>query len=283
MRPRTDSSTLADPMLPKLYRVRRVRRELANTYTLELEPRDGLAGEPFQPGQFNMLYAFGVGEVPISFSGDPADQSKLVHTVRAVGAVTQAITRLKPGDTLGVRGPFGTGWPVDQAEGQDVIILAGGLGLAPLRPVLYQLLAQRQRFGRVSLLYGCRSPEAVLYPRQLAQWRRRGMAVLITVDRASPGWDGEVGMVTRLIPRVLSNPANTWSMICGPEIMMRSCAMELQKLSVPPQQVQLSLERNMKCAVGYCGHCQFGPHFICQDGPVFPYSAIERLLYIREV
>jgi NAD(P)H-flavin reductase len=270
-------------MLPRLCRVRRIRREIASTYTLELEPGEGEGGEPFQPGQFNMLYAFGVGEAPISFSGDPADQAKLVHTVRAVGAVSRALTRLKPGDMLGVRGPFGTSWPVARAEGKDVIILSGGLGMAPLRPALYQLLTSRERYGRVSLLYGTRSAETVLYPRQLARWRRAGLECLVTVDRAVPGWDGEVGMVTRLISRVLTEPENTVALICGPEIMMRSCAVELEKLAVPTESVYLSLERNMKCAVGFCGHCQFGPKFICQDGPVFAFSEIERLLFTREV
>ncbi len=188
-------------MLPRTYRVQRVRREIADTFTLELEPSDGGDIPPFAPGQFNMLYVFGVGEIPISISGDPARRTRLVHTTRAVGAVSKAMAELRAGDTLGVRGPFGSHWPVGQAEGKDLVIVAGGIGLAPLRPAMYQALAHRERFGKVALLYGARTPAEMLYRSQLEQWRSHfDLEVIVTVDRATASWRGSVGVVTRLIP-----------------------------------------------------------------------------------
>ena len=269
-----------DPMVPGVARVRHRRHEMNDVWTLDLE----MDGEPapFLPGQFNMLYAMGVGEVPISFSGDPA-AARIVHTIRAVGAVSQALVDLKPGMALGLRGPFGTGWPVAAAKGKDVIILAGGIGLAPLRPVLYQLLAAPGDYGRITLLYGTRSPEDILFARELEAWRQAGdIRVEITVDHAIGGWDGPVGVVTTLITPDLFDPANSVAMICGPEVMMRFCSGALVKLGMPAEAIYLSMERNMKCAIGHCGHCQFGPHFVCKEGPVFRLDQVQRLIGVRE-
>ncbi len=278
----------ADPTLPALYRVARRARETRDTYTVALVPAEDAPAPAFAPGQFNMLYAFGVGEAPISISGDPGsgDPGKggsLVHTVRAVGAVTRAICGLKPGGVVGVRGPFGRGWTLAAAQGKDVMVVAGGLGLAPLRPAIYHILARRERFGRVSLLYGARSPADVLYARQMAGWRRAGLGVHLTVDQGTASWSGDVGLVTRLIPKASFDPGNTLALICGPEVMMRFTIAELEKLGLGRQQIYLSMERNMTCAVGFCGHCQFGPQFVCKDGPVFPYSQVAGLLRQREV
>ena len=280
----TTSSITPDPMLPHPYRVQRVRQETSDTFTVELEPESGTRELAFAPGQFNMLYAFGVGEVPISISGDPRRPAILVHTTREVGAVTRAMRKLKPGDSLGVRGPFGAGWPVIAARGADVVIVAGGIGLAPLRPALYQILAARKYYGKVVLLYGTRTPADILFRRKLQQWHSRfDLEVHVTVDRAMGSWQGNVGVVTSLIARAPFDPHSTVAMVCGPEIMMRFTVQELERRGVALENIYLSMERNMKCAVGLCGHCQFGPTFICKDGPVFRYDRLQALLAIREI
>lgn len=272
--------TLPDAMVPELLPIKMRRKELADTFTIELDP--GKTGFHFQPGQFNMLYVFGVGEVPISISGDPTRPGKLVHTIRNVGAVTDALSKLKKGDQVGVRGPFGSAWPVIEADGHDVVIIAGGIGLAPLRPAIEYVLANREHFGRFVILYGARSPEDVLYMKQLQQWRGRlDTYVDVTVDHAGRDWAGNVGVVTRLIGRADFDPHHTKVMICGPEIMMRFTIKELMGQGMSKDDIFVSMERNMKCAIGHCGHCQFGGHFICKDGPVFAYSQIEDLLQVR--
>jgi NAD(P)H-flavin reductase len=280
-----------DPMLPVLCRVARVRRETRDTWTLDVMPQDGSAPLLGAPGQFNMLYAFGIGEVPISISALAAAAPRsglsreggITHTVRDVGAVTRAITQLKRGDALGLRGPFGSSWPVAEARGGDVVLVAGGIGLAPLRPVVHHVLARRSDFGKAALLYGARTPAEVLYPRELARWKARGIEAQVTVDRAAEDWTGEVGVVTRLIPRADFDPRNCVALVCGPEVMMRFTIAELQKLGVSDDRIFISMERNMKCAVGFCGHCQLGPVFICKDGPVFPYGRLRDWFWRKEV
>lgn len=275
---------IPDPMLPASFRVQRVQQNTYDTFTLELSPANGAGELAFAAGQFNMLYVFGVGEVPISICGDPGKPEKLVHTTRAVGTVTKAMRKLKRGSVLGVRGPFGTQWPVQEALGNDVVIVAGGIGLAPLRPALYTVLRQREKYGKVVLLYGTRSPEDILYRRELENWRARlDLDVYVTVDRAAGAWRGNVGVVTTLVPKAPFDPANAVAMVCGPEIMMRFTVLELQKRGIRADNIFLSMERNMKCAIGLCGHCQFGHTFICKDGPVFRYDHIRELLAKREI
>jgi NAD(P)H-flavin reductase len=276
--------TIENPVLPALYRVQKLQQDTYDTFTLELRSANGVNGFSYDAGQFNMLYVFGVGEVPISISGDPATPQTLVHTTRAVGAVTKAMRKLKSGTMLGVRGPFGTHWPVAEASGSDVVLVAGGIGLAPLRPALYQLLSQREKFGKVVLLYGTRTPADILYRHELEKWRARlDLEVYVTVDRATGAWRGNVGVVTTLIPKAPFDPRNAVAMICGPEVMMRFTVMELQKRGISTENIFLSLERNMKCGIGLCGHCQFGPHFLCKDGPVFRYDRIKDLFAKREI
>ncbi len=274
---------MTDPMIPHWYKVQRLRKEMKDTFTLDLHPTE-TNGITFAPGQFNMVYLFGMGEVPLSISGDPAKPGILTHTIRGVGTVTKAMKRLRSGDVIGVRGPFGSAWPVNEASGMDVVIVAGGIGLAPLRPAVYYLLANRDRYGRIALLYGARTPDDILYRRELALWRGRfDVDVHMTVDRASTGWRGNVGVVTTLIAKSPFDPMSAVAMICGPEIMMRLTAMELQERGIPPDQIYISMERNMKCAIGVCGHCQYGPMFICKDGPVFQLTKVKELLSRREV
>ena len=280
----TWADRVVDPMIPLPFRVLNLRQDLADTFTLDLKPPAGMGNFDFAPGQFNMLYGFGIGEVPISISGDPHVSGTLTHTVRAIGAVTEGLRELEPGQQVGVRGPFGAPWPVDQAEGYDLVIIAGGIGLAPLRPVIYHVLANRERYGRISIYYGARTPADILYRDQLEQWRGRfDMFVDVTVDRADRSWRGKVGAVTKLLSDKGLAPLDTHAFVCGPEIMMRYSIMSLNDLGVTNERIYVSMERNMKCAIGYCGHCQFGGTFVCRDGPVFRYDRVAERFNIREL
>jgi len=269
------------PMTTRAFRVVSKLRETSDTVTLGLNPVEGPQIQ-LLPGQFNMIYAFGVGEVPISVSG--MHQDSILHTVRAVGAVSRAICDADDGDVLGMRGPYGTDWGVADHPGADVLIIAGGIGLAPLRLAIEHVLDQRDLYGRVSVLIGARSPELLIFGEDIARWRARlDATVLVTVDVATSKWRGDVGLVTELIPKATFDPSNTVAMICGPEIMMRGVATELLDLGVGSDRIKVSMERNMKCAIGHCGHCQFGPEFICKDGAIFPYEHIESLMRVREI
>lgn len=270
------------PMVPLPFAVAARRRETADTWTLELEPRGG-APLAFAPGQFTMLSAFGAGEVPISISGDPDGEGPLVHTVRAVGLATRAICASEPGALLGVRGPFGRPWPVAEIEGADVLIVAGGIGLAPLRPAILALLARRERYGRLLLLYGGRSPSQLLYTAELAEWEARGLEIAVTVDSAGPEWIGHVGVVPRLVARARFDAGSAVALLCGPEVMMRFTAVALAQSDVGSDRVYASMERNMQCGIGHCGHCQFGPTLICRDGPVYRWRELQPWLAIREL
>lgn len=275
---------MTDPMIPAPFRVERVRKELSDTFTLELVPAERRREFSFLPGQFNMLYVFGVGEVPISISGDPAKTETVVHTTRAVGAVTRAMWKLGVGQTIGIRGPFGTAWPVKEAEGSDVVILTGGIGLAPLRPAIYQILANRQAYGNVCIMYGARTPEDILYRKELETWRGQfDLHVDATVDHATGRWAGKVGVVTKLIGRGGFDPHHTVAMVCGPEVMMRYAVEELTHRGVDEDRIYVSLERNMKCGLGFCGHCQMGGDFVCKDGPVFKFSQIADRFLVQEL
>jgi len=269
-------------MVPAPYSLIAKRRDTADTWTLELQPRAGrrLA---FVPGQFTMISAFGAGEVPISISGDPDGDGPLVHTVRAVGLATNAICRARPGEVLGVRGPFGSGWPGADIEGADVLVIAGGIGLAPLRPAILALLARRERYGRLLLLYGGRSPEQLMFAAELEQWRARGLQVAVTVDSAGPEWLGHVGVVPQLVRRAGFDAAAAVALLCGPEVMMRFTVAALAQAGVGSERIYASMERNMQCGIGHCGHCQLGPTLLCRDGPVYRWSELERWLAIREL
>jgi NAD(P)H-flavin reductase len=270
-------------MVPERFRVTDRRQETVDTWTLELEPVDRSEPLTFSPGQFNMIYSFGAGEVPISISGDPARPQRLVHTVRAVGAATAAICEAGPGEVLGVRGPFGSTWPVEPEDGADVVIVAGGVGLAPVRPIVYEVLARREHFGRALVLYGSREPDQLLYTEEAEQWRAGGVDVDVTVDIATGAWAGKVGVVPTLIARADFDPARALAFVCGPEAMMRFSAEALLDRGVAGDRIYVSMERNMKCAVGHCGHCQLGPEFVCRDGPVFTYARMRHAFTIREI
>jgi NAD(P)H-flavin reductase len=267
---------------PMPFRVLEVRRDTEDTVSMDLESTQGHE-LIFQPGQFTMLQSFGVGEVPISISGDPGRPGRLTHTIRDVGGVTRTLCAVRPGDVLGVRGPFGRGWEVSDAAGGDVVIIAGGIGLAPLRPAVLEILADRQDYGRVTLVYGARTDKDVLFGDELHRWAEAGLDVAVTVDRAGPSWTGHVGLVTELLGRAVFEPARTLVLACGPEVMMRYGAANLVERGVPGERIRLSMERNMRCGIGLCGHCQLREHFICLDGPVFTLDQLHPHLKLREL
>lgn len=270
-------------MIPRLFLVTRTRRDTQDTHTLDLEAVDGVP-LAFAAGQFTMLHAFGVGEVPISISGDPGHPATLRHTIRDVGSVSHALAGAPPGTLLGVRGPFGTGWEVSAGRGGDVVFVAGGIGLAPLRPAILEVCAARQDYQRVSVLYGARTPEDILFAEDLHDWSSdHDIAVEVIVDSGRHAWRGSVGLVTQLIERAEFDAARTLALICGPEVMMRHSAVALGDRGVPRSRVRLSMERNMKCGVGLCGHCQLRELFLCLDGPVLTYDRLEPLMARAEL
>lgn len=272
--------TSANPYLLKPMRIANSTRELEDVFTLSFDTARGFS---FRPGQFNMLYVHGVGEVAISISGDAAEPERLLHTIRSVGTVTRAMARLGRGDMLGVRGPYGSAWPLEEIRGRDVLVVAGGLGLAPLRAAIQHLLAHRSEFGRVTVLVGARSPEQLLYREDLEKWRGRFDCRLeVTVDQAGRDWFGNVGVVTSLL-RGVPVDAETAVLVCGPELMMRFVVLELRRRGVSSSSIWLAMERNMKCGIGLCGHCQFGPVFVCKDGPVHRFDRVSPFFFVREV
>ena len=262
---------------PRAFAVRDRVRETADTWTLTLEPVEG-ESPAIDPGQFVMVYAFGVGEVPISVSGAVGRPAPVVLTVRAVGAVTNAICAAEPGAVLGLRGPFGNAWPVAAAAGGDIVVVAGGIGLAPLRPVVLHVLARRAEYGELVLLYGARTPSDLLYRNALEEW-----PASVTVDAAGSDWRGKVGVVPKLVPSAPFDPLSATAFVCGPEVMMRFAVEALLARGLPAERIHVSLERNMQCGVGHCGHCQLGPTLICRDGPVYPYAVAAPWLAVREL
>jgi anaerobic sulfite reductase subunit B len=267
-------------LTPRPFRVTSRHQETADTWTLALEP---VSGPPLEsePGQFTMLYAWGVGEVPISISGYG---STLVHTVRDVGAVSHAICFAAPGTVLGVRGPFGNAWPLEEAAGGDLVIVAGGIGLAPLHGAVLHALARRDDYEHVVLLYGSRTPGDLLYRDELLSLAGHAdLALDVTVDAAGPSWHGNVGVVPKLVESADFDPGRATALVVGPEIMMRYTLEALAARGIPPERVYVSMERNMRCGIGQCGHCQLGPTLICRDGPVYTAAEIGALMEVREL
>tara|TARA_R110002073_G_scaffold321416_3_gene497515 strand:+ start:7755 stop:8669 length:915 start_codon:yes stop_codon:yes gene_type:complete len=237
-----------------------------------------------QPGQFNMLYMPGLGEVAISVSDSQIRADQVVHTIREVGNVTGAMFRLAVGDTIGVRGPFGSAWPLDHCVGHDVVLVCGGIGLAPMRTLVNELIRRRDQYGELNLLIGARTPLDLLYQSEYPQWNSRGINVHTTVDRATATWSGNIGVVILLLERLkLRDPAQTLLMTCGPEVMMKYTIQTAISRGLTYDHIWLSLERNMNCAVGTCGHCQFGPHFLCKDGPVLRFDQVQALMEVTDL
>ncbi|MES0491843.1 MAG: FAD/NAD(P)-binding protein [Leptospirales bacterium] len=274
--------TKLNPYVPFSVALIDKKRETHNTYTLTFKSPDN--SFHFIPGQFNMMYIPGIGEAPISISGNPVSNYEIVHTIREVGAVSSKIIQTSIGHQLGLRGPFGKGWPVESAKDKDVILVTGGIGLAPLRPLIYQLLENRDAYNKITLLYGARTPQDILFQDELKKWLARfDIQVEISVDRDEANWKGHVGVITRFISTSDFDPGNCVSMICGPEVMIRYSVRELATLGVKDDNIYVSMERNMKCGVGHCGHCQYGGGFVCKDGPVFSFADIKDLFSVKEI
>jgi sulfhydrogenase subunit gamma (sulfur reductase) len=263
------------PVMARLLRAERMT-ELERMLTLELPDGRSLGNEP---GQFVEVSLFGVGEAPISISSSPSRSNGTFELcVRRVGDVTSALHEMAPGDVVGVRGPFGHGFPIAKMKGKDVLFAAGGLGLAPLRSLINQVLDERGSFGRVIILYGTKQPSEILFKDELLSWAdRTDVEFHMTVDRGDDKWRGNVGVITRLFPKVYVDPRNTVAATCGPPVMYRFVLMEMLGKGIPETQIYLSLERRMKCGVGKCGHCQINNLYCCQDGPVFSYAQIKGL------
>ena len=258
-----DRDHLAEPMLPRLFRVVAKEAETPDTVTLTLEDPNG-SEIPFSPGQFMMVYVFGVGEVPLSIASSPRAIGRLEHTIRGVGAVTNALCSLQPDDVVGLRGPYGTSWPLEEAFGMDLLVVTGGIGLAPLRPAVIEALHRREQIKNLALLYGARTPTDLLYKDELLGWESTpSINVETTVDPYTP--------------------AETVAFVCGPEVMMRAVARELRGDGVPAQNIWISMERNMKCGIGFCGHCQYGKSFLCRTGPVGRYADFADRMTVDEV
>ncbi|MEW6324868.1 MAG: FAD/NAD(P)-binding protein [Nitrospirota bacterium] len=271
---------------PAVTEVVEKRRETRHIWTLRLRFRDESLHRAyrFQPGQFNMVYGFGLGEVPISIVSDPADDELLDHTIRAVGAVTDGLCRLPKGAAVGLRGPFGSWWPMDEARGKDVVIVTGGLGCAPVVSAINYIMTRRDAYGAVKIFHGVKTPKDLLYRERFRAWQRTpNTEVYLTVDHPDRRWKYRVGVVTNLFEQVRIDPDRSLVMMCGPEVMMRYAARGLLAQGVAEERIYLSLERNMKCAVGFCGHCQYGPMFICKDGPVLRYDRLRPWFDIREL
>ncbi len=284
--PSPSSIQRANPWHTETVRIDEIVQEVEGiaTYRLSIASPVKDSDYRFIPGQFNMLYLPGVGESAISMSGDPEQSSSWIHTVRVAGNVTRTLAGLTVGETLGLRGPFGTGWPVDELTGQDVVVVAGGLGLAPLRPLLYYFLNHRDQFGSIHVICGARTPDGLLFQSEYSDWRKGGLDLQLTVDRSTPEWTGQIGVVTLLIDRLnLARPEATSLLTCGPEVMMKYAAISGMKRGIPAEKIWVSLERNMQCAVGLCGHCQLGPEFICKDGPVLRYDRVGRFLFVERL
>lgn len=269
---------------PKWAEVVAIQPEVADvtTYSLRLQDAALREGFTFAPGQFNMIYVPGFGEAAISISSDPSDCAAIGHTVRHVGNVTRAMSQLRIGDAVGLRGPFGSAWPIDQIEGKDVLIACGGIGLPPLRPALFHIMRNREKYGKVTLLYGARAPGELMYTGEYAAWRKAQIDVEVTVDRGDASWTGRIGVVPMWFYQFRIEPRNTAVLTCGPEIMIRFVIFEALARRVPLQNIFVSLERNMKCGQGSCGHCQIGPYFVCKDGPVFRFDALQPYFNVEE-
>ena len=266
---------------PKVFHVLSNVQNTHDIFTLELTAPDESPFE-FLPGQCNMLYLFGHGEIPLSICSHPDTKEKLQHTIKAIGPVTEGLGKLKKGDAVGVRGPFGTSWPLNEKV-KDILFIGGGVALPPLRTAMYHFIKQRSKYEHVTFLYGARTPQDILFKSELEGWREHGIDVEISVDRGDDSWKGPVCVVTKLINSHVYNPESTLVFLCGPEIMMHFAIKELEAKQVSEGNIYLSMERNMQCGVGFCGHCQFGPYFICKDGPIFPYTKVKKWLTIKEL
>ena len=275
--------SLGNPLLPEPAEIveKRSYGPTIHAYRLRLVAPDARPRFDFVPGQFNMVYVPGVGEVAISISSDPDDET-LEHTIRIVGRTTRVIDGLGPGDVLGLRGPYGTSWPLQEARWKDVVVVTGGVGCAPVTGAIDYMFRRRANYGRITIVHGVKKPSDLIHRVRFESWRRQVDArVLLTTDEPDRAWRDRSGVVTELFDEIEFDPSRTVLFMCGPEIMMHYAIHNLHQRGLSTDRIFLSLERNMKCAVGLCGHCQLGPEFVCKDGPIFRLTRVERLLLTR--
>lgn len=269
-----------DPYLPLEAEIIERTQESPTIFTLHLRFLNPSHHDRFvfYPGQFNMLYLYGVGEVAISIVSDPEKKHILTHSIRAVGRVTRALAKLQTGDRVGVRGPYGRGWPLDQAKNKNIVVLTGGLGCAPSVSIIDYIVARRKQYGNLSILQGVKHSDDFIFRKKYAVWQKSpNTEIHIAADQAGPKWPWSVGYVTDMIHQINLVPENTVVMMCGPEIMMNTAINVFKKKDIPEHHIYMSMERNMECGIGQCGHCQYGGFFICKDGPIFAYSEIKEL------
>lgn len=271
-----------DPYLPHIAEIRARRQESSTIFTIDTSfiEKSQQQSFSFHPGQFNMLYLYGVGEVAISISSDPKQRSYLSHTIRAVGRVTKALRMLREGECIGIRGPYGNGWPLEESHGKDIVIVTGGLGCAPTVSVINYILARRKQYGALKILQGVKHSDDLIFRKQYAIWQKTpNTEIYIAADQAGPKWPWAVGYVTDMIQLLTLDPNKTVVMMCGPEGMMHAAISALIKKGIAEEAIYLSMERNMECGLGHCGHCQYGGLFICKDGPIFAYPRIKALFH----
>jgi NAD(P)H-flavin reductase len=272
-----------DSHIPHVAVIEQRIQETPTIFTLRLR-YDWEVTQPyeFDPGQFNMVTLFGVGEIPISIVNDPQENTFFDHTIRVVGRVSDGLSKLQPGDRVGIRGPFGRGWPLARMKGKDILLITGGLGCAPLVSVIRYLMRRRDFYGRIHILQGVKHSSDLIWREQYEEWEKlRDVHILLAADVASKGWKGQQGMVTELINQISLRPQRTVALLCGPELMMLTAIANLRDLGLADGSIWFSMERNMQCGIGQCGHCQIGPHYVCQDGPVFNYSDLADFLGAR--
>ena len=268
-----------NPFIPKPAVIKAIKQQThdTKTYTLAFVNEEDMKRFSFKPGQFNIVSVFGVGEAPFSITSDCEEREFFEHTIRRVGTLTGFLDGLKVGDIVGVRGPYGRGWPLEDAKGTDILIVAGGIGLAPLRPVIKHIARHRGDYGSLEILYGARTPGDMLFTDEFDEWRKISDTTLrLTVDAVPKGveWPHRVGVVTTLFDELSTKPQNAIAFVCGPEIMMRFVVRGLLERGFSKNSIYLSLERRMRCGLGMCGRCQIGPKYVCRDGPVFTYEEI---------
>ncbi len=269
-----------DPHIPHVAVIDKRTQESPTIFTLRLQyDWEVKEAYEFDPGQFNMVTLFGVGEIPISIVNDPLDNHFFDHTIRVVGRVSKGLSELQPGDRVGIRGPFGRGWPLARMKGKDILLITGGLGCAPLVSVIRYILRRREYYGRIHILQGVKHSDDLIWREQYDEWEKlHNVEILLAADVAGKGWKGQQGMVTELISQITLRPQRTVAMLCGPELMMLSAIANLRDMGLADGSIWFSMERNMQCGIGQCGHCQIGPHYACQDGPVFCYSDLADFL-----
>jgi NAD(P)H-flavin reductase len=275
---------MKNPFLPSSVRISRIKVETNDgrikSFDLQFLDQGDAEGFRHMPGQFTEVSILGVGEAPMGIASSPTEEGFIRVTVTRIGSVTSALHNKLEGSVIGVRGPFGNWYPLEELEGEDIIIVGGGFGFTTLRALIIYMIhpENRGRFGRITVIYGAREPGLFLYKEELAEWGRRDdLDLILTIDRPAEGWDGEVGFVTDVLERLSPSPDSAYAVACGPPAMIKFCSNLLLSLGFPPERIITSLEMKMKCGVGLCGRCNVGNLYVCKDGPVFTLKQLQEV------